>query len=353
MRTVVQAGEKMFDLDETVPLSPLVSGSSPAKSLRLSVQRGYVPARQPDSPTPLPSGGRHPRNSLSRYSQDHHAGSRHSHGSESISALYLGSSEQSVPQDVTGCSLALSSQSTELSVSSVLSSPCPAPRQRRVPMLTGHCERRSGFRLSLDKIQDEDCRKLEDGGRLRPILFEGDPEAAVDPAHAVAVLPALARRDGGALQRTALCAASTSSSSPSPPEPSEQVANIEQSPSSPSAPSPGSTRRMESLRLYCLFAHEADAEIKRSLIMWPDTEFSREMVARSSGPFFFCFQTYWLMWFLRYSCRLPGATHLLWNSQIPAHLTSSFPFAAELRSGAVSDRLGVRRFGQVEIKSYA
>ena len=279
-RTMEQAGEKMFHLDETVPLSPLVSGSSPAKSLQLSVQRGYVPARQPDSPTPLPSGGWQPRNSLSRYSQDHHAGSRHSHGSESISSHSIDSSGQSMPQDVTECSFALSSQSTELSISSVLSSPCPAPRQRRVPMLTGHRERRFSFRLSLDKIQDDESQKVDEQGHLRPTRCVGDEvEKTFESAQAVAVIPTVTRR------HESVCAPSPSSPR-FPSRPSEEVA--EELPSSPSAPDPGSTRRMEQLRMYCLLAHEAETEIKRSLVVWPDTEFSREMVARASNaPFHF------------------------------------------------------------------
>lgn len=280
-RTMEQAGEKMFELDKTVPLSALVPGSSPSRSSQLSLQRDYVPARQPDSPTPLPSGGWHPRTSLSRYSQDRHAGSRHSHGSESISALSLGSSEQSVPQEVTECSLALSSQSTELSISSVLSSPCPAPRQRHVPMLTGYRERRLSFRLSLDKIQDEDAQKVDEQGQLRPTRCMDDQVVNTpDPAQAVAVMPAVPHGAESVLHRAAPCASSPSAPR-SPSGASGEVATIQELPSSPSVTDPESTHRMESLRLYWLLAHEADMEIKRSLVIWPDTEFSREMVARA------------------------------------------------------------------------
>lgn len=86
------------------------------------------------SPTPNPSSGRPLRHSLARYSQDRHSLNRPSYHARPRSSS---SSEQGPsPNDSTNLSLVASSRSTQLSISSITSSPCPVPRNRRVPMLT-------------------------------------------------------------------------------------------------------------------------------------------------------------------------------------------------------------------------
>lgn len=223
----------MFQLvDATVPLAPLVPGLSPLAFSPLRALRSHEEVQLPDSPTPLPSGDRHLRESLTRYSQDGHA------GGQSASEHSVGLSEHSLPTYATYHSLALSSQSTKLSIASVQSSPCPAPRQRQVSMLTSHSDRWLGFRVLLDNNRDED----------RP-----------EPA--------------GHAPRRSLSPEST---------PSEQGAVIQ--PATSCSP-PQACRPLlasEPYRLHRLFAKEAAMELERSLSLWPDTNFSLEMVARAS-----------------------------------------------------------------------
>lgn len=89
------------------------------------------------SPTPNPSSGRPLRHSLARYSQDRHPLHRASHQARPTSEQSSSPSEQGPsPNDSTCLSLVASSRSTQLSISSITSSPCPVPRNRRVPMLT-------------------------------------------------------------------------------------------------------------------------------------------------------------------------------------------------------------------------
>lgn len=126
-----QLGEKMLDrLDLGVSLSSLIHGQSPGLqsdiTTSVSSQPGDMHARSfstgsegisLSSPTRAVTQGR-TRDSLVRYSQQ----------SKSEPLLHL--SEETSDQSVVA-----SSHSTNVSITSLWSSPCPAPRQTRVSML--------------------------------------------------------------------------------------------------------------------------------------------------------------------------------------------------------------------------
>ncbi|GAA5911075.1 hypothetical protein JCM5296_002453 [Sporobolomyces johnsonii] len=157
------AGDRMFDrVDSAVALYALLDGPSPPPSPeQVRHQRPSIVAASfaighfrtdsivsssegstesgfsiMNSPTPLPLSGRPVRQSLARYSQDHFPVYRPSHRPRPRSEESSGSSDQDhQSNEPTSLTLAQSSHSTNLSISSITSSPCPVPR-RRVPMLT-------------------------------------------------------------------------------------------------------------------------------------------------------------------------------------------------------------------------
>ncbi|GAA5900397.1 hypothetical protein JCM8208_005350 [Rhodotorula glutinis] len=158
-------GERMFyEVDDAVPLSALVQGASPPASPEASLMQAREAAflrhhlrtasgisssegtgeslfSTMGSPTPLPSTGRPLRQSLARYSQDRFPVKRPSHRARPISEQSsMSSSEQDHnSSEQTTSSIAVSStRSTNLSVSSLTSSPCPAPSRRHIPMLTSN-----------------------------------------------------------------------------------------------------------------------------------------------------------------------------------------------------------------------
>ncbi|GAA5838012.1 hypothetical protein JCM11251_006823 [Rhodosporidiobolus azoricus] len=153
-------GDKMFERDEDVQLSALLGSPTPPLSpeqqasqtafFRNHLRNGSAFSSTEGSleshftlsgsPTPYPRSGRPLRQSLARYSQDHSPTKRPSHRARPISEQSIApSSDQDhlpPPNDLTALSLAQSSRSTNLSISSVSSSPCPVPKNRRIPMLT-------------------------------------------------------------------------------------------------------------------------------------------------------------------------------------------------------------------------
>ncbi|GAA5928875.1 hypothetical protein JCM1841_001281 [Sporobolomyces salmonicolor] len=157
------AGDRMFDrVDSEVALYALLDGPSPPPSPeQMRQQRPSLVAASfaighfrtdsivsssegstesgfsiMNSPTPLPLSGRPVRQSLARYSQEHFPVHRPSHRARPVSEQSSGSSDQDhQSNEPTSLTLAQSSHSTNLSISSITSSPCPIPR-RRVPMLT-------------------------------------------------------------------------------------------------------------------------------------------------------------------------------------------------------------------------
>ncbi|GAA6063061.1 hypothetical protein JCM10212_003006 [Sporobolomyces blumeae] len=162
------AGDRMFDrVDCEVSLAALVDGPSLPPSLENDRHRPSIVAASfarghfrhdsvlsstdgssestgfsIASPTPLPTSNRPARQSLARYSQDRHPLHRPSHRARPVSDHSSGSSgHEHSQEDPTTLSFAQSSRSTNLSISSITSSPCPAPRSRRVPMLTGQGRR--------------------------------------------------------------------------------------------------------------------------------------------------------------------------------------------------------------------
>lgn len=125
----------------------------------------------PASPTPDLHSSRPVRHSLARYSQDRHPYRRPSHRARSSSQQFSsGSSERKPPSsDYTNSSSIPSSHSTKLSIASITSSPCPVPRNRRIPMLTSSkASLKPSFRFPATngvkfKVQ------IEEGGRLTEI----------------------------------------------------------------------------------------------------------------------------------------------------------------------------------------
>ncbi|GAA5886544.1 hypothetical protein JCM6882_001682 [Rhodosporidiobolus microsporus] len=153
-------GDKMFERDDDVHLSALLGSPSPPLSpeqqasqtafFRNHLRNGSAFSStegslesyfsMSGSPTPYPRSGRPLRQSLARYSQDNFPTKRPSHRARPISEQSNASSSEHdhlpPPTDLTSLSLAQSSRSTNLSISSITSSPCPVPRHRRIPMLT-------------------------------------------------------------------------------------------------------------------------------------------------------------------------------------------------------------------------
>lgn len=100
--------------------------------------------------SPCPAKGL--RTSLVRYSQDHsRVQPRRPTSAQSYSSESDFDRSASPVQDLTSSSLAQSSRSTNLSISSLNSSPCPGPRQRRVPMLTRNPPPLPNFRFPAPK----------------------------------------------------------------------------------------------------------------------------------------------------------------------------------------------------------
>ncbi|GAA6021266.1 hypothetical protein JCM10207_002596 [Rhodosporidiobolus poonsookiae] len=151
-------GDKMFDeVDIHVQLSALLDGPSPPPSPEDVRQQAFLRNHFRSasafsstegsleshfslngSPTPYLRSGRPLRQSLARYSQDRFPTKQPSHRARPVSEQSSLSSEHDHlgSNDPTSLSLAQSSRSTNLSISSLTSSPCPVPRARRIPMLT-------------------------------------------------------------------------------------------------------------------------------------------------------------------------------------------------------------------------
>ncbi|SCZ95688.1 BZ3500_MvSof-1268-A1-R1_Chr8-1g09730 [Microbotryum saponariae] len=164
-------GEKMLDsLDVELSLTSLIAATSPPPSVERdlvgrSMTRtlgSLAPSEDGSnegeplegvSASPSPASRRKPlnnlRQSLVRYSQDR-ARSVLVLGGRSIESAFAEVDESSESEfgqrdsgssngpDQTNHSMAQSSRSTNLSISSITSSPCPVPRSRRIPMLTKH-----------------------------------------------------------------------------------------------------------------------------------------------------------------------------------------------------------------------
>ncbi|GAA5920811.1 hypothetical protein JCM3775_003962 [Rhodotorula graminis] len=158
-------GERMFyEVDDAVPLSALLQDPSPTNSPEMSLMQARETAflrhhlrsasaisssegtgesffSTMGSPTPLPSTGRPLRQSLARYSQDRFPVKRPSHRARPVSEQSsMSSSDQghNSSEQTTSSIAAPSTRSTNLSVSSLTSSPCPAPSRRHIPMLTSN-----------------------------------------------------------------------------------------------------------------------------------------------------------------------------------------------------------------------
>lgn len=154
---LTQAGDKMFErIDEDVSLNALINSPSPPVSPEqvlarrealyhhharmgstLSTAEGSLEScfSLVGSPSPNPPSGRPMRQSLQRYSQDKFPTKRPSHRARPVSELSAASTDPA-SNETTNLSVAPSSRSTNLSVSSLTSSPCPVPRSGRIRMLT-------------------------------------------------------------------------------------------------------------------------------------------------------------------------------------------------------------------------
>ncbi|GAA5984790.1 hypothetical protein JCM10908_003505 [Rhodotorula pacifica] len=249
------AGEKMFDLvDGTVPLSPLITESSAASSFASGIPTSLVSARRSESPSPLPFGPRRLRESLSRYSQEGQIRDPPRQDAHSSSEQSIGSWDQKASSsDPTNHSLALSLQSTNLSITSLQSSPCPAPRRRRIPMLTARTELRLGFRFPLERIRDEDSLGLQPPSTLQA-------EQAVDGKDIVDICSEAASDN------------MSPQSVPYGPFNQSAVVADPQSWSSARIVELDLENQDELDRIYCAFVYEADMELKRFVV--PRTYFN-------------------------------------------------------------------------------
>ncbi|GAA5995655.1 uncharacterized protein JCM10292_005305 [Rhodotorula paludigena] len=399
-------GDKMFDrVDEQVSLAALVHSPSPPESPEDAFARARETAFLLNhlrtssiissseegsaesqfslmaSPTPLPLSGRRLRQSLARYSQDRFPTRRPSHRARPVSAQSsLSSEHDSADKEATSMSLAISSRSTNLSISSLTSSPCPAPQHRRIPMLTRQLPppTQPAFRFPppvkaqgatgdwagqavgealIDSRNHADSAvpldtpppSSSDSGRS-PLDENAPLESLVDGAGALrgpharrtsrqsTNLPILiAEEEEGSPPRLQSVGGRFQLLSPVAEPPSPQVL-----PRSPSLDSQavevvlselGQSAHVIELEVPddeddfeftaetnleatgCRFAYEAETEIKRSRVLWPDTDFSREVLEHFLLP-----RTYHaILEFLFYSQnRFPSPAHLHMDSLIPS-----------------------------------
>ncbi|BGP27026.1 hypothetical protein JCM10295v2_005988 [Rhodotorula toruloides] len=197
------AGDKMFErIDEDVSLNALINSPSPPVSPEqvlarrealyhhraransaLSTAEGSLEScfSLIGSPSPNPSSGRPMRQSLQRYSQDQFPTKRPSHRARPISELSAASTDPA-SSETTNLSVAPSSRSTNLSVSSLTSSPCPVPWLGRIRMLTragGPLPAQPAFRFPPAKDRVEHASSAQRRGSHSPGYVR--PLAAVEP----------------------------------------------------------------------------------------------------------------------------------------------------------------------------
>ncbi|BGP50980.1 hypothetical protein JCM10450v2_006906 [Rhodotorula kratochvilovae] len=441
-------GAKMFDeVDMAVSLTALVHSPSPpdspeqtlAQAREQAFLRNHLRSNSAvsstegsaesffslmGSPTPLPSTGRPLRQSLARYSQDRFPLKRPSHRARPISeqSSVLSSEQDQPSNEPTSMSVAApSSRSTNLSISSITSSPCPAPQHRRIPMLTRNLPppMQPAFRFPPVKPAEAQPEWVEQRGdgepvplikastspryvrplhppspgeplpRPRPLDLDGLDGGIVPPDTPPPSSPSDSERHAfsacdsarssfeveqvsastAVVERKSRHARQTSRSSSimqsviveeaeSPTQVNERVRQflqplspIQEPPSPQSVPrgpfddSPSvrielaeaehfSTARVieldthedfdftaetnpELTSRYFSFSYEAETELKRSVAMWPDTDYSREVIAHWLLP-----RTYHaILEFIFYSqTRFPSPPHLL-------RMTSFVPLA--------------------------
>ncbi|CDR35813.1 RHTO0S01e07668g1_1 [Rhodotorula toruloides] len=197
------AGDKMFErIDEDVSLNALINSPSPPVSPEqvlarrealyhhharmgstLSTAEGSLEScfSLVGSPSPNPPSGRPMRQSLQRYSQDKFPTKRPSHRARPVSELSAASTDPA-SNETTNLSVAPSSRSTNLSVSSLTSSPCPVPRSGRIRMLTraeGPLPAQPAFRFPPAKDRVEQAHPAQGRGSHSPRYVR--PLVAVEP----------------------------------------------------------------------------------------------------------------------------------------------------------------------------
>ncbi|BGP02805.1 Proteophosphoglycan ppg4 [Rhodotorula toruloides ATCC 204091] len=197
------AGDKMFErIDEDVSLNALINSPSPPVSPEqvlarrealyhhhtrigstLSTAEGSLEScfSLVGSPSPNPPSGRPMRHSLQRYSQDRFPTKRPSHRARPISELSAASTDPA-SIETTNLSVAPSSRSTNLSVSSLTSSPCPVPRSGRIRMLTraeGPLPSQPAFRFPPAKDRVKQAHPAPGRGSHSPRYVR--PLVAVEP----------------------------------------------------------------------------------------------------------------------------------------------------------------------------
>lgn len=329
----------MFDrFAPEVPLSALVTAPSPSSAS----QYGYGAGRGEhgslvssteqttgesifSSPSPLPIVARRMRQSLARYSQDSFPQRHQSHSArpDSIDSFSSSGHAHSLSQDPTVHSLALSTLSTNLSVGSNRSSPCPAPRRRHVKMLTGRPPPlRPSFKFPLPSIRDEEglghgvAREYRiNTSRWSPAEPIG-PTAASTPFHEPPVSgvpgsePVRQMELGSPFEGASEDYFSHVPSNIGLPNPADSPQTLPSGPFDQAvarrqptpAGSDASSQRIveldttmadvelvahaspEASRRYFAFTFQAETELRRSLSLWPDSDFSREVITCMSAP---------------------------------------------------------------------
>ncbi|GAA6023908.1 hypothetical protein JCM11491_002690 [Sporobolomyces phaffii] len=323
------AGERMFDsVDSDVSLSALVDESVPSSPDRSLSRPSLVAASfflghfrhervisssegstestgislVHSSPTPNPDLGRPLRRSLARYSQDWHATGRGLYSSAG-SASHGSSSISSQPSsDPTVSSNAPSSRSTNLSITSTTSSPCPVPRHRRIPMLTRARPPplQPLFRFPANKI-DVASATLSDWNVSRPLMkdtfdpipelrpltiVEEDEPSATSPFHSIGVdfrlepfSPTVETYSPSFCYRAATSDDDHGArEADKDAEGDDDILDTSEDDYDWTARDPDDTRKFVHLR------YEAETEIRQSRALWPDTDRSREAVALFDAP---------------------------------------------------------------------
>ncbi|GAA5944875.1 uncharacterized protein JCM15063_003024 [Sporobolomyces koalae] len=345
------AGDKMFDrVDIGVSLTALVDSSVPPSPIKEPSRTSVIAANFSlghfrhdsvlsseestessafshvhSSPTPNPAGERLMRQSLSRYSQDRHVTRRGIRPTSVRSATSTESERASSTRGASMSSLSLSNGSTKLSISSLASSPCPAPRHRKIHMLTYKRAQAPAlgpsFRFPLEKDRTDPAQpmsffQLDPMDKVPESAEPASPDAArtrIQPAlrgvrsstslHFVRML----QNDRPSKSSSQVRVAAQHGSILPPAENTSQVNSAvgttdEDTNSSDHLQSDDddeeshedvldseedydfTAQEPEDTRRFINLSYEARAEIRQSQATWPDTERSREAVFLFDAP---------------------------------------------------------------------
>ncbi|GAA5883158.1 hypothetical protein JCM16303_006118 [Sporobolomyces ruberrimus] len=356
------AGDRMFDhVDSNVSLSALVDPSLPPSPVAHPVRsklsavsfsanhfrhESLVSSSEGStestglslvhsSPTPNTGLGRPHRLSPARYSQDQRY-LNHQARSSSGDLSSISSERESRSNHHANSSIARSSRSTNLSITPVSSSPCPVPRNRRIPMLT-HSRPpplQPSFRFPKhdDHLATIKSRNVDALAGVGTVFVLGDSPGTppeMEMADDVPLRLSKSSTPPRLVNRSKQCNESfdhdESDRVATPPEPINvsmprdprldgrfPLSPVLEKPSSPAYSEPARRESVdersdgswdgyddvldseedydfaaqdpETTRKYVHLSYEAETEVRRSQTIWPDTDRSREAVAAFDAP---------------------------------------------------------------------